>query len=154
MATAKNKRRLSNTTLRAVVGTLTCGLLTGLTFAAFSTILLYGIAKEKTGGSPTTSWVTTIATIEFIMGLLLGCWFGLILSLANLGRVFGTIVGLLVSIVPLWLWLNDEGISQSPFWPTFLKATVPVACGLVGLVTSTVVSSISRRRMETSKTVG
>lgn len=137
---------MSNTPLRLIVGTLSGGFLMGATFAIFSTILLYGIAKENTGGSPVISWVTTIAFLEFIMGCVFGLLFGLLLSIANLRPVLGTIAGMLASVIPLWIWLTDPGLAQSKIWPFFLKVTVPFACGLVGLITSLAVSRISRRR--------
>lgn len=144
---------MSNTPLRLIVGTLSGGLLMGLTFAIFSTILLYGIAKENTGGSPVFSWVTTIVTLEFIMGFVFGLIFGLLLSVANLRPVLGTIAGMVASVVPLWIWLNEPVLSHSQIWPTFLKVTVPFACGLVGLITSLAVTRISRRQWQQHKTV-
>ena len=144
---------MSNTPLRIIVGTLSGGILMGSTFAIFSTILLYGLAKENTGGSPIISWVTTIVALEFIMGFVFGLVFGLLLSVANLRPVLGMIAGIVASVVPLWIWLTEPVLSHSKIWPTFLKATVPFACGLVGLVTSLAVSRISRRPMETTKTV-
>jgi hypothetical protein len=137
---------MSNTPLRLIVGTLSGGLLMGLTFAIFSTILLYGIAKENTGGSPVFSWVTTIVFLEFIMGFVFGLIFGLLLSIANLRPVLGTIAGMVASVAPLWIWLNEPVLAHSKIWPAFLKVTVPFACGLVGLITSLAVSRISRRR--------
>ena len=136
---------MSNTPLRLIVGTLTGGILMGSTFAIFSTILLYGVAREKTGGSPVFSWVTTIVTLEFIMGFVFGLLFGLLLSVANLRPVLGLIAGVVASVAPLWIWLTEPVLEDSKIWPAFLKATVPFACGLVGLITSLVVSRISRR---------
>lgn len=137
---------MSNTSLRVIVGTFTGGILMGATFAIFSTILLYGIAKENTGGTPVFSWVTTIVILEFIMGFVLGLLLGLFLSIANLRPVLGTIAGIIASVVPLWIWLTEPVLSQSSIWRTFLKVTVPIACALVGLVTSALVSRISRRQ--------
>jgi hypothetical protein len=153
MSTSTKQVR-SHTAFRVIVGTLTGGVLMGLTFATFSTILLYGIAKTKAGGSPAFGWVTTIATLEFVMGLVLGSFFGLLLSLANRGRVVGAIAGIVVSIVPLWIWLSDMVLAGLPYWRSFLMATVPPACGLVGLVTSFAISRVSRRQMQTTKAVG
>ena len=144
---------MSNTSLRLIVGTLTGGILMGSTFAIFSTILMYGLAKENTGASPVISWVTTIATLEFIMGFVFGLVFGLLLSVANLRPILGTIAGMVASVAPLWIWLTERVLANSKIWPAFLKATVPFAFAIVGLITSLAVFRISRRRMQTTKTL-
>ena len=146
MESDRDKHEFNTVLLRVIGGTLSGGILMGTIFAIFSTILLYGIAKENTGGSPVFSWVTTIATLEFIMGFVFGLIFGLLLSVANLRPLLGMIAGMVASVVPLWIWLTEPVLSHSSIWPAILKATVPFACGLVGLVTSVVVSRISRRR--------